>query len=92
MCLDPMVPTLPTNQKANFDICARKLRKIRCAIFHKNPVLLNFVNLSIIPCRKHVTSAALKKHKIRNVWNGGALAPQSFNYKTLEHCNLIIPY
>ena len=46
-----MVNTQPVIEEANFDICSTKTPKENsCKKFHKKPILLNFVNLSIIFC------------------------------------------
>ena len=44
--MDLMVSTQPTIRKANFDICAKKLWKICCKIFHRAKVWVNVVNIS----------------------------------------------
>ena len=43
-----MDSTYPATRKVNFDSYGRNMRKTSCIVFHRKPVLLNFVNLPSI--------------------------------------------
>ena len=43
-----MDSTYPATRKVNFDSCGRNMRKTSSIVFHRKPILLNFVNLPSI--------------------------------------------
>ena len=60
-----MVSHQPATQKAYFNSCARKFAVKN---FKETPILLNFVDLSIIPCSR--LYIACHVHFKRHLWIG----------------------